>query len=162
MKLILSHLLRPACLTLALLAGASMLQAALADTTLSGSVSDSISTAVGSASDSLKAISHSSTDDHKVAEGDYKVMQVAAVADRPGMTQLTLKPVGHEGDAAAGFTLTLPQKTVDTHQISRGGVVNVGRRPYGWAFAKADEHQTFFLVMADDWYRELPTRPVTL
>lgn len=152
--------LRPLAVALSL-SGALVLPSAWADTTLSGSVSDSIGTAVGSLSTSIKGLSDSLSDDH-VAQGDYKVMAVAAVADRPGMTRLTLKPVGQEDDARAGFALVLPQKTLEVHQIAQGRVVSVEARPYGWAFAKADDHQTFFLVMADDWYREISPRALTL
>ena len=144
-------------------------QPALADTTLSASVSDSISTAVGSVSTSLKKSSQSSTKDDKVAEGAYKVVALTAEAGQPGMVRLTLQalaPTGHEvgTDAAADdrFALILPQKTVDLNQVATGAIVTARNRPYGMAFATGEARRDFFLVLQDEWFRELATRPVVL
>ena len=35
-------------------------------------------------------------------------------------------------------------------------------RPYGTEFAYGPAHQAFFLVLADDWYRELQANAVQL
>ncbi|MBI2750942.1 MAG: hypothetical protein HYX43_16865 [Burkholderiales bacterium] len=140
-------------------------QPALADTTLSGSVSDSISTAVGSVSTSLKKSSQSSTKDNKVAEGDYKVMALTAEADQPGMVRMTLQALavaGREAGPDERFELILPQKTVALNQVVAGATVTARNRPYGMAFATGEPRQDFFLVMQDDWYRELPSKPVVL
>lgn len=155
-------------LAAALLCGV-LSQPALADTTLSGSVSDSISTAVGSVSTSLKKSSQSSTKDDKVAEGDYKVVALTAEADQPGMVRLKLQalaPADHEAgtETAAddSFELILPQKTVALNQVATGTVVTARNRPYGLAFATGEARQDFFLVLQDEWFRELATRPVAL
>lgn len=144
-------------------------QPALADTTLSGSVSDSISTAVGSVSTSLKKSSQSSTKDDKVAEGDYQVVALTAEAGQPGMVRLTLQalaPAGREAGADAvtdnSFALILPQKTVDLNHVATGTIVTARNRPYGVAFAMGEARQDFFLVLQDEWFRELATRPVVL
>lgn len=146
-------------------------QPALADTTLSGSVSDSISTAVGSVSTSLKKSSQSSTKDDKVAEGDYKVVALTAETGQPGMVRLTLQALAPAGrDAGAGaeaatddrFALILPQKTVDLNHVTTGAIVTASNRPYGMAFATGEARQDFFLVLQDEWFRELATRPVVL
>lgn len=145
--------------------GGLISQSALADTTLSGSVSDSISTAVGSVSTSLKKSSQSSTRDNKVAEGDYKVMALVAEADQPGMVRMTLQPLTGAGQAAGTderFELILPQKTVAMNQVAAGAIVTARNRPYGMAFATGEPRQDFFLVLQDDWYRELPSKPVVL
>ncbi len=167
---------QPTLLAAALLCGV-LSQPALADTTLSGSVSDSISTAVGSVSTSLKKSSQSSTKDDKVAEGDYKVVALTAEADQPGMVRLKLQPLapaGREPGAEMGaemgtetaaddsFELILPQKTVALNQVATGTVVTARNRPYGLAFATGEAHQDFFLVLQDEWFRELATRPVVL
>lgn len=144
-------------------------QPALADTTLSGSVSDSISTAVGSVSTSLKKSSQSSTKDDKVAEGDYKVVALTAETGQPGMVRLTLQalaPAGRDAGAEAAtddrFALILPQKTVDLNHVTTGAIVTASNRPYGMAFATGEARQDFFLVLQDEWFRELATRPVVL
>lgn len=155
-------------LAAALLCGV-LSQPALADTTLSASVSDSISTAVGSVSTSLKKSSQSSTKDDKVAEGDYKVVALTAEAGQPGMVRLTLQalaPAGRGAGADAApddrFALILPQKTVDLHHVATGAIVTARNRPYGVAFATGEARQDFFLVLQDEWFRELATRPVVL
>jgi len=138
---------------------------ALADTTLSASVSDSISTAVGSVSTSLKKSSQSSTKDDKVAEGDYKVIEVTAEADQPGMVRLKLQALADAGPDAhpdSNFDLILPQKTVELNQVAKGAIVTARNRPYGMAFATGEARQDFFLVLQDQWFRELATRPVVL
>jgi len=134
---------------------------ALADTTLSASVSDSISTAVGSVSTSLKKSSQSSTKDDKVAEGDYKVIEVTAEADQPGMVRLKLQALADAGPDES-FDLILPQKTVELNQVAKGAIVTARNRPYGMAFATGEARQDFFLVLQDQWFRELATRPVVL
>lgn len=147
-------------LAAALLCGV-LSQPALADTTLSGSVSDSISTAVGSVSTSLKKSSQSSTKDDKVAEGDYKVVALTAEAAQPGMVRMTLQALTPT-TADGGFDLILPQKTVDLNHVATGAIVTARNRPYGVAFATGEARQDFFLVLQDEWFRELATRPVVL
>ncbi|MDO9235516.1 MAG: hypothetical protein Q7U28_05695 [Aquabacterium sp.] len=138
-----------------------MATTAWAGTTISTSVSDSISTAVGSVSGSIKKLSESSSSKDKVAAGDYKVIDVATVADRPGMARLTLQAMG-DTKSDGDFFLYLPQKTVDANHVTAGGVVEARVRPYGVEFAIGEVRQAFFLVLEDDWYRELSTRPVVL
>jgi hypothetical protein len=46
--------------------------------------------------------------------------------------------------------------------LGRGDLVDVQRRDYGFQFARNDNRQAFFLVLADDWHDELAARPVTL
>ena len=53
---------------------------ALAASTLSVSISDSVSTAVGSVSDSVRRSSESSTGKDRVALGDYRIVEVVAAA----------------------------------------------------------------------------------
>jgi len=147
-------------LAVALLCG-GFCQPALADTTLSASVSDSISTAVGSVSTSLKKSSQSSTKDDKVAAGDYKVVEMVAVTDQPGLVRLKLQALADAGPEGA-FDLILPQKTVEVNQVAAGTVVTARSRPYGMEFATGEARQAFFLVLEDQWFRELATRPVVL
>jgi hypothetical protein len=92
------------------------------------------------------------------------VIEVAELAGRAGMLQLTL-----QGTAAAGapneFTLRLPRQALEPRGIAAGDIVNVRNRDYGLEFARTngrDEREPFFLVLADDWHRELEPRPVAL
>jgi len=145
-----------------LLAGfATTATTALAGTTISTSISDSISTAVGSVSTSLKKSSQSVSGDDKVADGDYKVIQMAAAPDQPGMVRLTLQALAQPTPDGTYF-LTVPQKAVDAHGVSEGRVLAAHNRPYGVAFAAADTHKAFFLVLEDAWFRELSVKPVVL
>lgn len=150
----------PTLLAAALVCGLHSVPA-VADTTLSASVSDSISTAVGSVSTSLKKSSQSSTKDDKVADGDYKVVNMVAVAEQPGMVRMQLQALADTG-ADGAFDLILPQKTVELNQIAAGAVVTARQRPYGTEFATGQARQAFFLVLQDDWFRELPSKPVVL
>ena len=140
--------------TLALLGLVAVLPAQ-AESSAASSASDSLSTSVGSSSTSIQKSSNSSSND-KVAAGEYRVIEMAAAG--PGQVRLRLQPLA----AGTEFALLLPQKTADQHALAAGQVVNVREREYGLEFAKREDRQTFFLVLADEWYRELQTRPVTL
>lgn len=138
---------------------------ARADSSTSSAASSAGSASIGSLSDSLRGSSKSSTGPTKVAEGDYRVSEVAALADRPGMLQLRLEPVltatATSGDATE-LWLTLPQKALSARGLAAGDVVNAAQRPYGLQFAHADSREAFFLVLADDWQRDLDPKRVTL
>jgi hypothetical protein len=152
--------LRTAPLALALALGISA-QAAHADTTISASISDSVSTAVGSVSTSLKKSSQSSTGDDKTAAGDYRVIEMAALDGQPGMVRLKLQATAEQAQRDE-FYLLLPQKAVDQGQVREGAIVTAQPRPFGLAFAAGQPRQPFFLVMDDAWYRELASRAVVL
>lgn len=125
------------------------------------SASSAASESVGSVSDSLSGSSKSSSEDKKVAEGDYRVLQVAALEGRPGMLRLTMQAVDRPGTDGA-ITLDLPQKALKQRTLTAGDVVRTRQRAYGYEFAHADTREAFFLVLADDWHRDLQSRPVTL
>jgi hypothetical protein len=153
MKLPVRHL----AATLSLLAAASL--PALAASSAASSASESLSTSVGSISNSFRGSSDSSTGPTRTTDGDYRVVDVAQ-ADQPGMLALTLQPAAPgQGEA---FVLVLPQQAADNGGVAVGGVVRAANRPYGVEFARADNRQAFFLVLDDDWYRELDSHPVTL
>jgi len=116
----------------------------------------------GSASDSLGASSRSSAPGTRTADGDYRVIEVAGLAARPGMLQLTLRATQGE---AHEFTLKLPREALGHQGIAVGDVVHARNRPYGLEFARGGDtpaREPFFLVLADDWHRELPPRAVAL
>jgi len=141
----------------ALLSGATALAGAASSA--SSAASDSIGASMGSLSGSIQGSSNSSRT--AVAQGDYRIIEVAAVTDRPGMLRLTLQPAA--GPVADGeFFLFLPQDVAVNAHLAAGGVVTAHARPYGTEFAQGEPQRAFFLVLADEWYRELQARPVVL
>ncbi|WP_374562900.1 hypothetical protein [Ideonella sp.] len=143
----------------ALLALAGAALPALAASSAASSASESLSTSVGSVSDSFKNSSESSDRPNRTADGDYKVIEVAAADQRPGTLRLTLQPADGAGEA---FELYLPQKAAEVGGVAVGQVVSARNRDYGVEFARADNRQPFFLVLEDAWYQELASNPVTL
>lgn len=121
------------------------------------SASDSVSTSVGSLSDSLKNSSDSSSKT-EVAAGDYRVVEVVAVAERPGQLRLTLAAV--QDDEQPRLYLYLPETTVTQAGVDTGQTLTAQARPYGLAFAKAGAAQPFYLLMRDEWLQELPSHPI--
>jgi len=91
------------------------------------------------------------------------VIEVAALPERPDMLQLTLHATARGDDHE--FTLKLPRQVLQPRGIVVGDIVNVRNRDYGLEFARASGGQArepFFLVLDDDWQRELEPRPVAL
>ncbi len=128
-----------------------------AESSATSSVSDSASSATSSASDSLKGSSNSSSGNNRVAAGEYQVVHLAALTDRPGMMRADMR-----GQAGAAFALTLPATAAERGHLAEGAAVSVIERPYGYEFATVDTKQAFFLVLDDDWHRELRSKPVSL
>jgi hypothetical protein len=124
------------------------------------SASSTASTSVGSISGSIQKSSNSSSG-NTVAEGDYRIIEVADVADQPGTVRMKLqavKDIGADGE----FYLYLPHQVVEQGRLAAGGVVTARNKPYGMEFAHATTLKGFFMALKDDWYRELQTRPVSL
>ncbi len=155
----------------ALLALALLCPVAQADS-LASSASSAGSASVGSSSTSIEKSSDSSSRDDKkdIAAGDYEVVEMAAMAERPGQLRLKLQPpAGAPGDR---FYLYVPEATVIAARITQGQTLKALARPYGLAFAAVDANQDkakaraeatpFFLVVQDTWLNELPSKAVTL
>jgi hypothetical protein len=124
---------------------------------IASSAASSASITASSASESLGASSNSSKSGGNTARaGDYRIDAVTA-AEQPGKVRLVLEPLGADRN---GFVLTLPQAALDAQRVARGDTVRVRERAYGFEFARADNQQAFFLVLADAWHRELDPRPV--
>lgn len=163
----LTQLTTPRLAAIALLLGASALPAVAASST-SSAASDGVSASVGSLSGSVEQSSASSAGDKKVADGDYRIIDLAAAADRPGMVRMKLQALATESaepgarSAEGEFFLYLPQTAFDASRLAQGGVVTARSKPYGTEFADAQTRQAFFLVLADHWYKELHTTPVVL
>jgi hypothetical protein len=135
---------------------------AWAESSASSAVSDSGSASVGSLSDSIRNSSNSSSgDEKKVAEGEYRVVELAQASEQPGQLRVRLQAL--DAHAADGeFVLVLPQAAAEQAGLAQGQVVAARQRPYGVEFSKGEPRQAFFLVLEDAWYRELQTRVVQL
>ncbi|MBC7663630.1 MAG: hypothetical protein H7276_07510 [Caulobacter sp.] len=146
--------------TLALLACAAPL-ACLAESSVTSVVSDSLSRSSGSISDSITGSSHSSSPDNKQAQGDYKVIDMAAVDGKPDMVELHLQAVA--ANAAVGeMYLRLPRAAADQGHVAKDAIVTALQRPYGIEFAASQPRAAFFLALADDVARDMKMAPVTL
>ena len=146
-------------------AAAAALLLALAGPVLAGASSASSassnagSASVGSLSTSFEHSSQASSGPNRTAAGDYKLIEVAQAPDRPGMARMKLQALA---DSRTEFFLYLPQQTAEQSRLDAGAVVTVKERPYGFEFARQATQEAFFLVLADDWMRELQTKVVTL
>jgi hypothetical protein len=164
----LRHALAP--LSAALLLAVGGAPVARADSASSAGLSGSGSASVGSASDSLGRSSAGSSRQggHAQAEGDYRIVELTPVPDRPGMARLSLRS---EADRAAAGTppaapdeveLVLPLQVVRQAALVAGQRVSARARPYGIEFAQGEPRQAFFLVLDDDRMRELAPRALSL
>lgn len=122
------------------------------------SASSAGSASSGSVSDSLHGSSHSSDGHDKVAEGDYRILELNAAPGKTGIANLTLQAAG----MPERVVLDLPQSVVEQRGLAPGGLVHAQQRSYGIEFASADTREPFFLVLADAVYGELASRPVSL
>lgn len=145
---------------------------AQAESFASSAISNSVSASVGSISTSFNASSDASSPGRPLNAGVYRVMEVAVAPGREGYARLTLRAEADPAAAAAGAPaasdefLYLPLATVANAGLSAGQVIQARARPYGLELARAAvpgrAAETFFLVVADDVYRELQTRAVKL
>jgi hypothetical protein len=120
------------------------------------------SSASSASSASLETSSDSSSKAGGVAEGPYRILDVAELPGQPGQPgQLRLTLQALEG-AGGRVAFTLPQPAFQRAGLAAGDTVLARTRPYGTEFAHAGTREAFFLVVADDWMRELPSRPVVL
>lgn len=146
------------------LVGAALL-AALSAPAIAGTLAASSAAGGSSASSaSLGSVDKSSdSSTKKMAEinGAYRVVDVTPVLERPGTVRMKLQAVAGAKDDDV-VMLYVPQKVVDSNGIAQGKVVTAQQRPYGVEFAHGDTKKAFFLLLADDWHRELSSNPVSL
>jgi len=147
--------------TIALLAAAAA-PSAHAESSITSLASDSLSRSSGSISDSITGSSHASSPDNRQVQGDYKVIDVAEVAARPGMVQLRLQPLTETASADDQVLLLLPRAAAAHGHVGKDAIVTALQRPYGIEFASGQPHAAFFLALADDWVRDLKMAPLTL
>lgn len=136
--------------------------AAGAASSASSAASEGSSTSVGSLSTSVEKSSASSTGGKKVAAGQYRVVALTELAERPGTLRVQLTAADGSRDGADDFVLLLPRAAAERGALAPGRGVAVSERPYGLEFAAIDggRAEAFFLVLDDAWHRELETRPV--
>jgi hypothetical protein len=147
-------------LTMRLLCAAGVLGLALnaqADS-IASSASSAGSASSGSVSDSLAGSSNSSNNGKRVADADYRIIQIAATPGHDGRTRVTLLA----DDPQQRIVLDLPQSTFGQQQLAVGDAMYAHNRVYGIEFGRADNRQPFYLVLADEWYGELASRPLSL
>jgi len=148
--------------TFALLTGTAALPC-LAESSITSLASDSLSRSSGSISDSITGSSHASSPDNRQVKGDYKVIDMAEAADKPGMVRMHLQLVaGADADTDDEVTLLLPRAAADQGHVAKDAIVTAMQRPYGIEFASGQPHQAFFLALADDWNRDLKTAQLVL
>jgi hypothetical protein len=147
--------------TFALLTCAAALPC-LAESSVTSLASDSLSRSSGSISDSITGSSHASSPDNKQVKGDFRVIDVAEVAQRPGMIQLRLQPVAATATADDQVFLLLPREAADQAHVGKDAIVTALQRPYGIEFASGQPHAAFFLALADDWVHDLKMAPLSL
>jgi hypothetical protein len=148
----------PVLLSLSLLAVSPY---GLADSSTSSTASSATSASVGSLSTSVEGSSKASSGGNKVAEGPYKVIEVADATDRSGTVRVTLQALADSGDTGI-LHLYLPRQTAQNQQLAAGSLVHARARNYGFEFAQGEPRQAFFLAVRDEWLRDLQTRPVSL
>lgn len=93
--------------------------------------------------------------------GPYRVVEMTPMPERPGMLRVKLQALATaQGDDVV--QIYVPLKALERGDIRTGKTVLAHQRPYGVEFASAETQQAFFLLLADDWHKELSSKPVTL
>jgi hypothetical protein len=146
-----------ACIAMSCLAFAAPIRAE----SFASSASSAGSASSGSVSDSIEGSSDASSGDDRVAEGEYRVIDVAEPAERPGMLRLELHATAAD-TRTRRFVLYVPRQALAQRGLARGDVISARHRPYGLEFARANTREPFFLALADDTHRELASNPVGL
>ena len=143
----------------------SLLATAARAESFASSASSAGSKSVGSLSDSLTGSSNSSSGEKKVAEGNYRIEQVAEVAGKPDHLRLHLRPhpqTTATAGAAGAVLLDLPRQAVERQALGVDTVIALRQRAYGMEVAHQATQAAFFLLLADGWRNDLDTRAVTL
>lgn len=122
--------------------------------------SKSASDSVGSISDSSQTSSGGSSKTTNVAAGDYRVVAIAPVAERTDLMRMTLR-AGADGSSDE-VQLLLPVKVAQASGVAEGHVLTARPRPYGVEFVDGQSKAPLFLVMNNDWQRDLGTQALSL
>jgi hypothetical protein len=153
-----------------LLVAAGTTTSALADS-FTSSAASAVSNSIGSISDSFTGSSASSDAKKAVADGNYRVLDVATLPERLTHLRLQLEAMVEDATAPTGtvkttVTLDLPRAALGAQGLAVGDTVNVRNRVYGVEFARAQTaaraREAFFLVLNDEWHHDLAPRAVKL
>lgn len=123
------------------------------------SASSAGSASIGSLSDSVQGSSNSSSRGDKVADGDYRVTEIAVLEGE--RWQLTLQPLADA--AAAPLILRVPRQALAPFTVAVGDPVRVRNQAYGLEFARttgAGQVEPFFLALNDAALRGLRSQPL--
>ena len=134
------------------------------------SATSAASNSVGASSGSIQNSSNSSSKKTTADAGDYQIIEVTTTTATtttggPAATaRLTLQALNDSGNREDRneFVLVLPSSVVEKNGLAAGATVTARQRPYGLEFAAGPARQAFFLVLADDWHRELQSTAVAL
>jgi hypothetical protein len=148
-------------LTTALFALFAVSSPAFAASSAASIASESLTTSVGSLSTSITTSSNGSSKATGVATGDYKLIEVAVLNERPGFVNLKFKALA-QATATDEFVLTLPAKALEQSGLVAGNVVTARERSYGTQFYNTQTAAAFFLVVHDETYREMRSNAVAL
>jgi hypothetical protein len=151
-----------AAVTLVVLA--SVATPAIAASSATSLLYQSIGTLVGSLSDSVTRSSNGSSQGGRVAGGEYKLLEVALATDQPGFVRLKIQAaaIAQETNGTTELVLSLPQAAFEKSGLLAGDMIAARERAYGVEFANGKTQVAFFLVLNDDTYRELASTPVVL
>ena len=142
------------------------------------SASSAGSASVRSLSDSVHGSSRSVSPEARQAVGDYRLIDLAALPDRPGLVALRLRreaPAGAAGadavrlaqvpqdaaEPADELRLHLPAEALAARPLAVGDRIVARARAYGLWFAQRATDGTdrpFLLALHDDWQAELGSR----
>jgi hypothetical protein len=108
-------------------------------------------------------VTGSSTSSKKVvtAQGDYTVVDLAAVPDKPGMMQVALH-AADSADEQRDFTLVLPRKTIDDNGLAIGQTISARPQNFGVELSGGMHARVFYLILHDSLRNELRSVPVSL
>jgi hypothetical protein len=123
---------------------------------IASSAADAGSSASDSASSTLETSSKGSSDDDKVAAGNYRITNIATAPEKTNRVRITLQAENNE----RSLTLDLPTATWTAQHLALGDVIHAQTHNYGLEFARIDTQEAFFLVLNDDWHSELESRPL--
>ena len=124
------------------------------------SASSAGSASSGSISDSLAGSSNSSNgNNRRVADGNYRIIEIGVTPERAERTRITMQM---DDDAQQRVVLDMPQATFAQQGMNAGDMMYAQNRVYGIEFGRADKREPFYLVLQDEWYGELASRPVKL
>ena len=154
-------------LCLAALAGWGAVPAPAAAESLASSAASSASSAgsasVRSLSDSVHGSSRSASPEGRQAVGDYRLIDLAALPDRPGLVELRLRrevPAG-AAEPADELRLHVPAAALAARPLAVGDRIVARARAYGLWFAQRASDgadRPFLLALRDDWQAELGSR----